>query len=554
MSSQYPGALDQLTNPTSGTAQNDSAIPHTKQHADANDAIEAVQGVLGTNPQGEDATVAARLDRIEEDIAGGGNNGGDSELRADFDSLRATVEGLRTAIAELQAGTPQATKIVRIGYCAATILPAATTPTDPEPPTSTGAIEVGKLRLGANHGSITSSGQYTGYRIEQYDSRIHGPKVTPFNRSTTGPQSTGDPTRLMGTVREYFDTMKWTAGQRSLVEGWIRQGRVPMLSNNNDGWTLDEIIAGRADADLLDQANWFKTLPGIAAAAGNGGTGQTMYSPLRHEPENEFTTADAQAKYRAAARYIAKFMRAAGVTKAMALFMAPLYVTPMAFQGDFRKHYMEWDGTGGREWVLNSDGSRWEGYDLLGIDAYQPHVNSPGNPTRPNPIDGIGQDGPDTEFNKSFARDQKTIIDAYFERGGRNMPMVIGEYGLYSSYHQGGYARSLVLEGTDVGLILSDLVDDGVTRARLPIVAVCFWNSNLCRLDDERDLKETDTSKGWYNADNEWGDRTYAIRQISRGKVLRTTTGARVTPETPWANRRWVDNPSGGNRVVSLGA
>jgi hypothetical protein len=68
--SSYPGSLDSFTNPTSTDGMNSPS--HSDQHADANDAIEAIQAELGTNPSGSFTTVKDRLD----DLAGGGGGGG----------------------------------------------------------------------------------------------------------------------------------------------------------------------------------------------------------------------------------------------------------------------------------------------------------------------------------------------------------------------------------------------------------------------------------------------------------------------------------------------
>lgn len=62
MSSLYPSAYDVLSNPLS---VNSLASPsHAGQHANANDAIKAIETELGTNPQGSDGTLRARLDRM----------------------------------------------------------------------------------------------------------------------------------------------------------------------------------------------------------------------------------------------------------------------------------------------------------------------------------------------------------------------------------------------------------------------------------------------------------------------------------------------------------
>ncbi len=62
MASSYPSSADALSNPASGDAL---STGHAAQHANANDAIEAIEATLGLNPQGGSATVKARFDAIE---------------------------------------------------------------------------------------------------------------------------------------------------------------------------------------------------------------------------------------------------------------------------------------------------------------------------------------------------------------------------------------------------------------------------------------------------------------------------------------------------------
>ena len=61
MASSYPGALDTVPGPG---ATLDSASGHTAWHSEVNEAALATQAVLGLNPQGSAATVAARLTTI----------------------------------------------------------------------------------------------------------------------------------------------------------------------------------------------------------------------------------------------------------------------------------------------------------------------------------------------------------------------------------------------------------------------------------------------------------------------------------------------------------
>ena len=63
MATNYPGAIDSLTNPSAGDAL--TSPSHSAQHANANDAIKAIETELGTDPSGASATVKARFEAIE---------------------------------------------------------------------------------------------------------------------------------------------------------------------------------------------------------------------------------------------------------------------------------------------------------------------------------------------------------------------------------------------------------------------------------------------------------------------------------------------------------
>lgn len=69
MAIQYPDALDILINPGPNDPLNSSTVPHYQQHADLNDAVEAIQTVLGLNPAGSHLTVKDRIINAETLIA-----------------------------------------------------------------------------------------------------------------------------------------------------------------------------------------------------------------------------------------------------------------------------------------------------------------------------------------------------------------------------------------------------------------------------------------------------------------------------------------------------
>lgn len=70
MATNYPSSLDVLINPNPNDTLNSSEVPHHLQHANANDAIEAIQTVLGTNPAGSHLTVKDRIIAIEDATIG----------------------------------------------------------------------------------------------------------------------------------------------------------------------------------------------------------------------------------------------------------------------------------------------------------------------------------------------------------------------------------------------------------------------------------------------------------------------------------------------------
>ena len=49
MATNFPTSLDALTNPTSADTLDSVTVPHATQHANANDAIEALQAKVGVN-------------------------------------------------------------------------------------------------------------------------------------------------------------------------------------------------------------------------------------------------------------------------------------------------------------------------------------------------------------------------------------------------------------------------------------------------------------------------------------------------------------------------
>jgi len=69
MPTNYPNSLDILINPAASDSLNSTTVPHAKQHSDLNDAVEAIQTVVGINPAGSHLTIKDRIIAAEQSIS-----------------------------------------------------------------------------------------------------------------------------------------------------------------------------------------------------------------------------------------------------------------------------------------------------------------------------------------------------------------------------------------------------------------------------------------------------------------------------------------------------
>lgn len=72
MTTNYPGGLDSFTNPTPANNLSDPLVLHSDEHANANDAIAALERWVGASGSNNTATIEYRLNHV----AGGGGGGG----------------------------------------------------------------------------------------------------------------------------------------------------------------------------------------------------------------------------------------------------------------------------------------------------------------------------------------------------------------------------------------------------------------------------------------------------------------------------------------------
>ena len=70
MSTNFPSALDTFTNPNGSDSLNAAAVPHAEQHANANDAIEALQAKVGVNGSAVATSLDYRISAAETGLGG----------------------------------------------------------------------------------------------------------------------------------------------------------------------------------------------------------------------------------------------------------------------------------------------------------------------------------------------------------------------------------------------------------------------------------------------------------------------------------------------------
>jgi len=65
MASNFPSSLDDFTNPTAQDSLNSDTVPHADQHANLNDAVEALQAKVGANSSAVTTSLDYRVNRLE---------------------------------------------------------------------------------------------------------------------------------------------------------------------------------------------------------------------------------------------------------------------------------------------------------------------------------------------------------------------------------------------------------------------------------------------------------------------------------------------------------
>lgn len=71
MAIAFPTSLDALNNPSAFDQLDSVTVPHATQHADINDAVEALEAKVGANSSAVTSSLDYRMARVEEILTGG---------------------------------------------------------------------------------------------------------------------------------------------------------------------------------------------------------------------------------------------------------------------------------------------------------------------------------------------------------------------------------------------------------------------------------------------------------------------------------------------------
>jgi hypothetical protein len=95
-------------NPTATDTLDSATVPHATQHADANDAIEAIQVTLGVNPQGSSATVVARLTALDSTVSGKASLSAANTFTTGAQTIRTGADATKALILQRNSATQSA--------------------------------------------------------------------------------------------------------------------------------------------------------------------------------------------------------------------------------------------------------------------------------------------------------------------------------------------------------------------------------------------------------------------------------------------------------------
>lgn len=107
MTTSFPTALDNFSNPTGSDLLSATAVPHADQHANANDAIEALQAKVGIDGSADVNSIDYRVSYLEAHGGGGGSStwGGITGTLSDQTDLQVALDGKEVAGAASSAMT-----------------------------------------------------------------------------------------------------------------------------------------------------------------------------------------------------------------------------------------------------------------------------------------------------------------------------------------------------------------------------------------------------------------------------------------------------------------
>lgn len=85
MATNFPSSLDDFTNPTADDSLNSDTVPHADQHANINDAVEALEAKVGVDSSAVTSSLDYKVSTLETDV---------TTLETDVTTLEGRVDNL----------------------------------------------------------------------------------------------------------------------------------------------------------------------------------------------------------------------------------------------------------------------------------------------------------------------------------------------------------------------------------------------------------------------------------------------------------------------------
>ena len=111
MTTNFPSSLDDFTNPTAQDSLNSDTVPHADQHANLNDAVEALEAKVGVDGSAVTTSHDYKISALETDVATAQSD--ISTAQSDISTVQSDISTAQSDITALENAAPQSGSIIQ---------------------------------------------------------------------------------------------------------------------------------------------------------------------------------------------------------------------------------------------------------------------------------------------------------------------------------------------------------------------------------------------------------------------------------------------------------